>query len=272
MVKKFMIGLLGFMLVGFTGCKLETPEIRGVVMDEETKQPVEAWLHTTLQIRTKTMQGPVISVLRVDPPHARSSKDGKFVIPAKKFEKPSFPAGLGTEIENFSMNASTIDDKSGGFYLKGYQEKQRIEITIYVKPWKEGLTNEREYFSYLQSLFNYCLVGRFGVEVPAVEGGCDNWEMDYAIIKHERYLKKFKNPKLIEEPPYGVSKFENIIHYSGIQRQLGNLLKKKGAYKKALNMFKELKEFDEKHGLSMHLNEYEAQLKELQQKIHEKQP
>ena len=190
MFKRLLFVCFGILLIGLAGCNIKTPEVRGVVLDAETSQPVEgAWVHATLQIKTKTIQGNVQTVLRVEPPHTKSDKNGAFVIPPKEFQKPSFPAGFGTDIENFTINASTLDDKSDGFYLKEYEGKKKIEVILHVKPWKEGMTNEREYFSYIQSLFNYCLVGRLGVEVPPVEGGCDEWELDYAITKHERYLE-----------------------------------------------------------------------------------
>jgi len=225
MLRNLTIVVLGLLMFALMACELKTPEIRGVVLDEETKQPVEAWVHATLQIKTKTIQGDVQTVLRVEPPHTRSNKKGEFLIPAKEIKKPSFPAGLGTEIENFSVNASTIDDKSGGFYLKDYKGKEKIEVTIYVKPWEKGLTNEREYFSYIQSLYKYCLSGRSGVEVPAVEGGCDKWELNYVIVKHERYLERFKN--IIEEKGY-----------SNALDQVADLFDRKGDYSKAVEALK----------------------------------
>ena len=239
MFRNLTIVVLGFLMFGLMGCELKTPEIRGVVLDEETKQPVEAWVHGTLQLKTKTIQGDVQTVLRVEPPHTRNNKKGEFVIPAKEIKKPSFPAGLGTEIENISVNASTIDDKSGGFYLKDYKGKEKIEVTIYVKPWEKGLTNEREYFSYIQSLSNYCLTGRLGVEVPAIEGGCDEWELNYVITKHERYLET--NRKYAEEGKargYGVA-----------LEQLSDLYEKKGNFKIAVETLQKKIALIEKRGL-----------------------
>ena len=231
MFKRLLFMGFGILSIGLAGCNIKTPEIRGLVLDAETNQPVEgAWIQATLQIKTKTIQGNVQTVLRVEPPHTRSDKKGAFVIPPKEFQKPSFPAGFGTEVESFTINASTLDDKSDGFYLKEYEGKKKIEVTLHVKPWKEGMTNEREYFSYVQSLFNYCLVGRFGVEVPPVEGGCDEWELDYAIAKHERYLER--NPKTDE----------TRSHNSIILEQLGLLYEKKGDYVRAIANLKKARE------------------------------
>lgn len=240
MFKQLLFVCFGILLIGLAGCNIKTPEVRGVVLDAETSQPVEgAWVHATLQIKTKTIQGNVQTVLRVEPPHTKSDKNGAFVIPPKEFQKPSFPAGFGTDIENFTINASTLDDRSDGFYLKEYEGKKKIEVILHVKPWKEGITNEREYFSYIQSLFNYCLVGRFGVEVPPVEGGCDEWELDYAIAKHERYLEK--NGKLAEEG--------KARGYGAALEQLSELYEKKGDFKMAIEILKKKIALIEKRGL-----------------------
>src|SRR4030042_2148218 len=67
MFRNLTIVVLGFLLFGLMGCEPKTPEIRGVVLDEETKQPVEAWVHGTLQLKTKTIQGDVQTVLRGEP-------------------------------------------------------------------------------------------------------------------------------------------------------------------------------------------------------------
>ncbi len=226
MFRNWMILILGIFMIGLTGCDIRTPEIRGVVLDAETKQPVEgAWIRATLQIKTKTIQGNVQSVLRIEPPHTRSDSKGTFAIPSKEIKTPSFPMGLGTDIDSFTVNASTLDDKSDGFYLKEYQGRNKIEVTLNVKPWKQGIENEREYFSYIQSLYKYCFSGRFGVEVPPIEGGCDNWELNFIIAKHERYLDKYKN--IIEEKGY-----------SNVLDQVAELFDRKGEYSKAIDALK----------------------------------
>src|SRR4030067_1686863 len=112
MFRHFMIVVLGILLIGLMGCEIKTPEIRGVVLDEETKQPVEgAWVTATLGIKTKTVGGDVHSYLSVETPHTRSDKNGRFIIPSKGFKKPSFPGGFGTDIETFGGGASTVNDR-----------------------------------------------------------------------------------------------------------------------------------------------------------------
>jgi len=250
-----MFAILGLLLFGLTACQLKTPEIKGMVLDAETKQPVrEAWVHATMQIKSKTIQGDVTTVLRVEPPHTRSNQKGEFVVPAKEFSKPGFPVSFWTEIENFSVSASTIDDKSGGSYLKEYEGKKEIDVVIHVKPWEEGLKDDREYFSYIQSLYSYCISGRFGVEVPSVEGGCDKWELDFAITKHEILLKKIAEPKSMDQR----------IQYVGAMKQLAYLYKRKKEYKRALDLFLTIRDFDAKRKMDLWLKEYEIQIKELQ--------
>lgn len=247
-----------FLTASLIGCHIKTPEIRGVVLDEETKRPVEeAWISATLGIRTKTIQGNVSSYLSVENPHTRTDSSGSFVIPTRSFKKPSFPFGFGTEVESFSINASTIDDKSGGFYLKGYEGKEDIEVTIYVKPWEKGLNDEKEYFSYLQALYNYCLTGRFGVEIPPVEGGCDEWELNYTIAKHERYLDKFKT--VVDERGYSTA-FD----------QLAYLYEKRGDYRSAIQTLRKSITIMEIKGL-LRFEVWQRNRKEIEWKINELQ-
>jgi tetratricopeptide (TPR) repeat protein len=136
------------------------------------------------------------------------------------------------EVDNIGIGASTVDDRGGGVNLKGerlreFLEKDEVKITIYIKPTERI---EIEYFSHLQSLYNYCLTGRFSVEVPSVEGGCDKWELDYIIGKHERYLER--------HPLTDKTRSHNSI----VLEQLGLLYEKKGEYEKAIKNLKKAKE------------------------------
>jgi hypothetical protein len=259
------IGIIWGLLIGailISGCSIRTPEIHGVVLDAETKQPVGgAWVTATLGIKTKTIGGDSHTYLSVDPPHTRSDKDGKFVIHAKGLKKMSFPVGFGTDVETFGAGADTADDRGGSIDLKHFLGKEKAEIIIYVKP--EEMT-ESEYFSHLQALYNYCLTGRFAFEVPAVEGGCDNWEMDYAIKKHERYLERLGAP---------APKSDQGGHYAGTLYQLGYLLKKRGYYSEALITFKKLKEYSRKRQTeSLYSYEFEVVMPQIEQLLDKKNP
>lgn len=255
MFKNLSIVFLGTLLFFVTGCNIKTPEIKGVVLDAETKQPVEgAWVRASIEIYTKTVGGDVHSSLSIDEPHTRTDKQGRFVIPSKSFKKPAFPVGFGTEVINVGIGASTSDDKGGRINLKeeklkDFLGRNTVELTIYSTPVKR---TEEEYFSHLKSLYNYCLSGRSSVEIPPVEGGCDGWEMDYAITKHERYLEGYSNPSKDE-----------ITHYSIVLANLAYLYKRKGNYEKAISLFNDVKEFDKKHGITLTQKEYEKQITEL---------
>lgn len=232
MLKNLMVVGLGILIIGLTACNIKTPEIRGVVLDAETKQPVEnAWVTATLGIKTKTVAGEVHNYLSVDPPHTRTDNNGRFIIPSKRFKRPSFPVGFGTTVETFGVGVSTVDDRGGSTSLTQFLAEDKAVVTINIKPEER---TESEYFSHLQALYNYCLTGRFFVEVPAVEGGCDAWELDYAITKHEKYLEKYPETE------------KTRSHFSIILEQVGLLYETKGEYKKAiinLNKSKEIRFF-----------------------------
>jgi hypothetical protein len=263
MVDKMMVLIPGILIFGIIGCSIKTPEIRGIVLDEETRQPVEgAWISGTIGVKTKTVGGDVGQVISLDPPHTRTGGNGRFVIPPKKLKKPIFPVGFGSEIDSLGIGARTADDKGGGITLHGanlkeFLGKDMVEIKIEIKPVER---TEGEYFSHLQSLYNYCRTGRFGIEIPSVEGGCDEWELNYAIIKHERFIKRLGEPKGMDQR----------IHYVGAVKQLAYLYKQKGEFQKALDTFLEIRDFDKKRNMDLFLKEYDYQINELQKLIHEK--
>jgi len=276
-----MIFLGWILLIASTGCRLETPEIRGVVLDAETKQPVpEAWIHARLGITTRTVQGDVHGHLSVNPPHTRSNERGEFLIPAWHFDPPPVPYGFGTKVEHFNMSAETIDDRIGGFGLKDYEGKDVIEVIIYVKHL-EVVINDRDYLHsghslflgslawesykkgnieetihwYLRSLYDYCFWGRFSNELPVVKEGCDEWELNYAILKHERFLKRLGEPKTMDQRTY----------YSATLRHLGYLYKRKKDYKNALDAFEKLVDFNKKRNVMIFMSQDESQIREVRE-------
>lgn len=257
MLKHLTVIVLGIVLIGLTGCRLQTPEIKGVVLDAETKEPVEgAWVSATIGIESKTVAGDVGQVISLEQPHTRTGKDGRFVIPSKSFKKPLFPIGFGTKIDTVGIGVRTVDDKGGGIVLEGeelkeFLEKDVVDLTIYTKAIEK---TEEEYFSHLQSLYNYCLTGRFGIEIPPVESGCDDWELNYAIIKHERYLERYPKTE------------ENRSRYSIILEQLGLLYEKRGEYEKAIDSLKKAREIR-----FFRPQDLDFKVKELQQKLQQKQ-
>lgn len=258
MLKNLAIMISVALLFFVAGCNIKTPGIRGVVLDAETKQPVDnAWVTATLGIKTKSVSGDVHNYLSVDLPHTRTDKNGRFIIPSKKFDKPFFPASFGTTVETFGVGANTVADKTGSVSLIQSLGKAQVDVTIYVKP---EVRTESEYFSYLQALYNYCLTGRFFVEVPAVEGGCDAWELAYAISKHERYLTRLKEPKTVDQE----------THYAGTLKRLAYLYKREGDYRKSLDTFEKLRTFEARREVDLWSKEIENQIAEIEQLLHKR--
>lgn len=163
--------------------------------------------------------------------------------------------------------------------------KSRIDVTLYVEPWKEFLQKNRNpgssylgdfflnysgadnsrnplnyeeaYYSYLKAIEHYCSEGRLHYEKPAVKEGCDEWELNYAIIKFEKFLKMQKVPATVDQE----------TTFSGTMRRLGYLYKIRKDYENALKIFSEVLAFDKKRNMPSRFREYENQIKELEQLI-----
>jgi len=205
-----------------TGCTIKTPEVRGVVLDEKTNEPVkEAWIHCSMDVITTTPAGDVHNSHMISPPHLRTDDKGRFVIPAKKTKTMW---GFGTEVKAFGASATTIDGRGGGIDLIKSFNTPKSDVTIYLKHVVE---TERDYFASLQALYSYCTSGRFHIEVPEKDLRCDGWELNYAIAKHERYLKKHPEAKTRDE----------VSHHSIAMEQLAHLYKQNGDYERALKTF-----------------------------------
>ena len=85
MLRNVTIVVLGLLIFGLMGCELKTPEIRGVVLDEETKQPVEgAWVPSTLEVYSKPIAGEVNHSLLMG--KRWTDKEGNFLLPSKEFK------------------------------------------------------------------------------------------------------------------------------------------------------------------------------------------
>jgi hypothetical protein len=238
---RWIILVIGISAAFLYGCEIQSPEIRGVVIDANTKQPIEgAWVHATVWIQTKTVSGDAGRVVSLDPPHTRTGKDGKFLIPRRELKSAPFPLAFGTRVDKFAISAVTLD-KSGQKEIQTAELKlNKIDVSIYLEDletvWKKELSNvpserfneerEQREFAGLQALYNYCLTGRFSVEVPSVEGGCDAWELKYVISKHEVYIQGYE------------SREDKRSHLSIALEQLGLLFEKQGHYIHAIASLK----------------------------------
>lgn len=279
MFRHLVIILLGFLLIGLTGCAVFVPEIRGIVLDEETRQPVEdAWIAGTISLKTMTIGGDVGHTISLEPPHMRTDKYGRFVIPATTVRARS---DFGSKAGDLVFSARTIDKRGSIEVGKEELKKDAIEITILVADEDTMLRSEyprrthdelEEIYSYsLGGIYNYCSRGRFGIERPAVKEGCDEWELNYAITKHERYLEKYKELLTIDSPPLRDPKRDLIRHYNAVMKQLGELYWKKGDYKMALEVYVKVKDYMQKHGLTYAWDLINRNIAELQKLIQEQQ-
>lgn len=265
---RFLVALIIIWATFTLGCDIETAEIHGLVLNAVTKEPIaEGWILASIGISAKTVAGDVGRVVSVEPPHLRTDKNGRFVIPSKVIKMPSFPSVFGVKVDDLIITVWTTERRGvielGEDKLRG----KKLEVIIYAEDIEELVKKElanvpperyeerklRSEFSGLQSLYNYCQTGRFGIEVPAVKGGCDEWELNYAIEKHERLLKKLGGLNTIDKRNYYVITLIDV----------GYLYKKKGDYKRALEIFIEAKEFDEKRKVKLYIREYEMQIEEL---------
>jgi hypothetical protein len=98
-----------------------------------------------------------------------------------------------------------------------------------------------------------------GIVSPPVEGGCDDWELDYIITKHERYLEKTRELDTIELGTQLV----------GTMEQLAYLYKRKGDYKQAFELFNGAIELQKRRGSNYGIREYENQITELKKLLGE---
>jgi hypothetical protein len=283
--KILILVALGILFVGLGGCMMTyTPEIRGLVLDQETLRPVPgAWIHARLGLELVTIAGRGSDFLALDSPHTRTDEKGEFLIPAREFQSPIFPFILKKNYYYFGVSAETIDDRMGEYRIGPWGWKTRVDVTVYVEPWKEFLEKNRKkgssdlsdffldysggdtrnpinfekaYFSYLAKLEHYCFGGRLHYERPATEG-CDEWELNYAIFKYERFFEGLKEPETRDQ--------RTILSIT--MHRLAYLYKRNKNYGKALGMFKAVLNYDRKRSVDLNISRYEKEIKELEQLI-----
>ncbi len=265
-----------------SGCKVRTPEVHGLVLDAGTKEPVvEAWVRATLRVETETIAGSVSPLLAISPPHLRTDKDGRFVIPSKSLKSSMSPLRgiFRTKVLRFRITANTMDDRGGkldyvgehemAFYRKHFGEpdgraedlmgRGPVELTLYVEP--TGMT-VKEYSYDLMLLSGYCSSGRYTAEVPPVEGGCDDWELDYGITRAERLIERIGEPRTSDQR----SEYSASLHW------LGYFYKGKKDYKKAIETFRRAIEFDKRMKYNLWIGRHGRQIEELERLLKKEQP
>jgi len=248
-----IIGIIAFLYLGVY--TVLTPFIRGVVVDDTTKQPVEnAWVMATASIASRTVAGDVGGTYAISRRHLRTGKDGVFYIFPKLYLSFPTPYTFGTMKKNLNLTVRVMDGKRAEPNLTNDWWKRFILITVPVL--KAGRTEEQLHYD-LSYLSGYCVNGmriQGNVEV------CDMWELEYTIAEHERYIKALEKD--------ASKKTEASLWWN--RKNLAYLYIRKNEYRKALDIFITLKEQDTKRGSRMWLFEYEAQIDKLRSILKEK--
>lgn len=249
-MRKVLTGVvLAVALAFIAGCKIQTPEIRGVVLDAESNKPVKAWVIITADISTRTVQGKVSNTLFVG--KTWTDDEGKFVIPSKSLKMPAFlpPLSFGSKFDELVIRAHGSSGLQGEryFYRKGTRPSlspaaKEFYAVADIKELQEILKREElkiyaerpqgEYFGILQHLYIYCTTGRYGVAVMKEE--CDM--LDFLIEEHERYLERNKDE---------VEKDVNTVVFD----QLAYLYEEKGDYERAIETLRRSVALIERRGM-----------------------
>ena len=254
--RKVILSIIGIIVLIYLGIyTVLTPFIRGVVVDETTKQPVEnAWVMATASIGTRTIAGDVGGTYAISRRHLRTGKDGVFYIFPKLYPSIPTPYTFGNMKKSLNIIVRVMDGRRAEVNLTKSWWKRVIFATVPVI--KAGRTEEQLHYD-LSYLIGYCVNGmriRGNVEV------CDMWELEYTIAEHERYIKALEKD--------ASKKTEASLWWN--RKNLAYLYMRKGEYKKALDIFIILKEQDTKRGSRMWLFEYETQIDKLRSRLKEK--
>lgn len=254
--RKVILSIIGGIVFIYLGVyTVLTPFIRGVVVDDTTKQPVEnAWVMATASIGTRTIAGDVGGARAISRRHLRTGKDGVFYIFPKLYLSFPTPYTFGNMKKSLNLTVRVMDGKRAEVNLTNDWWKRVIFMTVSVKQDERKFEELR---SELANLFTYCTDGLF---FPVYRYGsqiCDAWELDYAISEHKRLLKKLSQSKDVYQK----------ITYSGLLRALSRLYKQKGDYGKALEYLMTARDFDTQQGLNLSVHNYDLRIKELQNRL-----
>jgi hypothetical protein len=253
MFRKISCLAIVILVLALLGCDIRTPEIRGVVLDEETKQPIEnAWVTAVSEIESKTISGGVHQTIFVG--KTWSGKNGEFVIPAKLFKKQISWMAFGTRMESLNIGARAITGR--GYLSEGVKSdpnKRDSQIILIVKMPKDWM----HYRSAIHGLYDFILIGKLGDADTLIPKEERMEIIDLAIKSAEDYGAKFGE---------GATREENNS-YVAVMKNLGYLYSWKADYEKALETFKKLFDFDEKRNVTVFLEEFKMQIKENQMKL-----
>jgi len=256
-----------------------TPYIRGVVIDKETKKPLEnAWIMAVAGTTTLTVAGDVSSYHLITRPHTRTDKNGRFSILPRIFF--SFPPPLTFGMSTFELRIDIYAPGGKRGAVEVIEAKRAIpspvsqdeEATITAwpivnrvlvgvcAPVKNVSMTQSQMTEELGWLSTYCNTGRYYFARPFVERGCDSFEADYVISELLKVVESIGTLQDIDQRTY----------YAGALASLGRLYKKKGDYQKAIGYFVAVRDFDKKRNVDINLYSYDTQINELKEKLNTK--
>jgi len=245
-----IIGVIAFLYLGVY--TVLTPFIRGVVVDDTTKQPVEnAWVMATASIGTRTIAGDVGGARAISHRHLRTGKDGVFYIFPKLYLSFPTPYTFGNMKKSLNLTVRVMDGKRAEVNLTKSWWRRFILLPVAVRYERRS---ETQLHAELSNLSGYCI---YGVREKTKIKVCDNWELEYTIKQNEAFLKMITEPIDVHQR----------VYYSATLYDLGKLYKRKGELAKALDLFKAVREFDLKRGIKWNINDYNKHINELENQL-----
>lgn len=254
--RKVILSIIGGIVFIYLGVyTVLTPFIRGVVVDDTTKQPVEnAWVMATASIGSRTVAGDVGGTYAISRRHLRTGKDGVFYIFPKLYLSFPTPYTFGNMKKSLNLTVRVMDGKRAEVNLTNDWWKRVIFITL---PVRYEEREEKQLYYELSALYGYCTTGGYSFIQGYRLEKCDNWELDYAVAAHEIFLKKVSALLSTREEVYYVS---TLYH-------LAVLYKQKGEFVKALELAKKARTFALQQDLTLNLREYDDQIVDLENRL-----
>lgn len=263
-----MIVLISILML--SGCAIRTPQINGTVLDEETKQPMKAWVIVTAATETTTVAGDVYTVHYVN--KGWTDDNGKFSFPGEiitMFAEFVPPLSLGAKFKTLFITAHGSECREGNaiFYMKEDKSKAPKSWIVVEGYWDlkaklkevvinlEKIKSESDQLHVLQILYEYCSGGLY--KSAQMNEECDI--LDFLIYEYERYLDNTRD--------------DIKSGYYVALNQLAELYTRKNDYKKAMDILRERIAFIERHGLlkfevwQKNKAGIEYKIKELQKKL-----
>jgi len=272
-IYKFLI-LIAFLFL-MISCVTIIPRIKGVVLDEETKEPVkDGWIWAGVETEYISLQGDISGgfdlVKKVD--HKRTNEKGEFVIPLNISWYNPIKWLLRWKILGIAISVYTLDLKEAHLYLKWKELKGKLkkDIKIYVKPieklCEEYWTGSHSHMVDEQKLMegvrsDYFSLARGAADYIGLnERKYDEWELNYAIKINEAFIEKYEPVENVYSSEWDIT-LEN----------LGYLYTKKGDYEKAIEYYEKTIEYELRHNFTTKDVEYLVKkIKNLQNLLEEK--